>query len=265
MNSSKITILLYLIFFVFNNAYSQKVFFEENFNSGIPDTWNHIITNKASGSFDTTSIGILFPLTTFDNTPFLHIWTNTTNLTNETLTSPVFSTAESSNLTITYGRHFTTVGSSLEGFLEVFDGSSWHVIEHFQPNTVEVYLNDESHDISAFANENMQIRLRFIKTTSFDIYKAAFALDNIIIKGETITYTEEVTNKPYTVYPNPFVNNIQLNNLHINQPLSILNAQGKILRSINVTASSMTLDCSSLPNGVYFISHNLETRKIIKH
>jgi hypothetical protein len=82
----------------------------------------------------------------------------------------------------------------------------------------------------------------------------------IVYQGTNgVTITDNTPAISIAVYPNPATNSISIANS--NRPLSILDPLG---RSYEVKQTGNTLDVSSLPPGVYFLSDGVSRAKFVK-
>lgn len=74
----------------------------------------------------------------------------------------------------------------------------------------------------------------------------------------------EVNKRETKIYPNPTMGIIEISNLPINSSLTIFTVSGAILKEINTTKSSETIDISDLKSGVYFISNSDKNNHFVK-
>lgn len=93
-----------------------------------------------------------------------------------------------------------------------------------------------------------------------------FLLEEIVLVPPTGTQTFNIYKS--TIYPNPATNNIIINNVDEFKEYSILNIQGRILRTQRLSPFVNRINISDFPSGLYFInlrseSNNFST-KIVK-
>ena len=80
----------------------------------------------------------------------------------------------------------------------------------------------------------------------------------------------QLDNASITIYPNPVINQFTISGLLSSYQLEILNAQGQLHQTLSSSGTSVTIDLTDLPSGLYFvrISHqgnsDLCVRQIIK-
>jgi hypothetical protein len=101
------------------------------------------------------------------------------------LTSPVVNTAGSTLLALQYHRWLNTMSYPyMFSVVEVYDGSAWATVwdQGFAPVClVEGSWTSVSHDITAFANANLQVRFGFLVGAFFPFSMSQWNLDNVSI------------------------------------------------------------------------------------
>lgn len=81
---------------------------------------------------------------------------------------------------------------------------------------------------------------------------------------------KKISDKNISIFPNPAVNKLTINGLLQKYHISILDNTGQIQRTINNIESSVIIDISNLPNGIYVIivknlaTNELKFKKMIK-
>ncbi len=143
-------------------------------------------------------------------------------------------------------------------------------------------LNDYNPEVTAFDNQNN----RFITLGYFGGNDNLIAIDvtngNIDFSYQSSSeeiFSVEVNNIPtlnvnglftsdesIIIYPNPFKNQIIINSESDIKSTEISNASGKIV--ISKISGSSTIDLSTLPNGIYWITvnqlNNIITKMVVK-
>jgi hypothetical protein len=96
-----------------------------------------------------------------------------------------------------------------------------------------------------------------------------FYYDNVYLSGGTLS-NDEFDVATFSVYPNPTSNvwNIDTNNTNI-QTVEIFNTLGRLVKSIEVNASEISIDANDFASGIYFAkinsqNSNSNTVKLIK-
>lgn len=161
------------------SAYSQ-IYVNENFDTGIPGTWNIIDGGAATGDSWAQGNNASRWL---DGTPYATVDSdangNGIHLI-ETLESPVFDASSAPNLFLEFDHWYNAIGSD-SGTVEVFDGTQWVVVATFNmdigaPNNPD----QQSIDISAYKNANMQVRFHYNDGDDWAWY---WIVDNVLVRS----------------------------------------------------------------------------------
>ncbi len=162
-------------------TYSQ-VYVEENFNTTIPATWTITDAGEATGdSWISGNQG--FGGNTLDGTNGAIVDSdangNGTHLI-ETLTSPIFDSSTAANLILEFDQYFNYLGSS-SAIVEVFDGTTWVEVLNQSADVGSFAVPDEqSINITAYANVNMQVRFIYDDGDSWEWY---WIIDNFRVSN----------------------------------------------------------------------------------
>jgi len=94
-------------------------------------------------------------------------------------------------------------------------------------------------------------------------------IDNVLLTQNSLS-ADDFDLASFTAYPNPTQNqwNIETTNANI-QSVDIFNTLGRLVKSVNVSNSDVTIDASDLSSGIYFAkinssNNNAQTIKLIK-
>jgi Secretion system C-terminal sorting domain/Beta-propeller repeat len=111
-------------------------------------------------------------------------------------------------------------------------------------------------------------------TVDFGIDQTSFMMtsvesqDAFAIKLGNITGIEEEQQPSFSVYPNPFNNEVIIEHDYANSINGlIVNAQGKVVSSFKATTGKTSIDLRNLPQGIYFVKmrESDKTIKLIKN
>lgn len=174
-------LLLFGLLFGFNA--STQIMFQETFDTGIPGSWT-ITDNLSDGNtWKGTTGGHSGSF--LDGTEFAMVDSdadgNGINMV-ETLTSPVFDgTLYGPTVLLEFDQYFRylTVGSDFAN-VEVFDGTTWQLVATFNNQNYGAWgaPDQQSIDISAYVNANMQVRFYFDDNNTWAWY---WAVDNVVV------------------------------------------------------------------------------------
>ena len=92
----------------------------------------------------------------------------------------------------------------------------------------------------------------------------AFNLNNPESSCYNALSVNDVNKREAKIYPNPTKGKIEISNLPVNSNLIISNISGAILKEINTSKSSETIDISDLESGIYFISNSDKNNHFVK-
>lgn len=165
---------------------NAQILFQENFDTGIPgtwaitdflgdgSTWQGTTNGYGGGGFDFLD-GTEFAIVDSDSDG------NGIDMV-ETLTSPVFDgTLYGPTVFLEFDHYFRflTAGSDF-ATVEVFDGATWQLVATFQDQSYGAWNapDQQSIDISAYSNPNMQIRFHFDDNNTWAWY---WAVDNVVV------------------------------------------------------------------------------------
>ena len=243
----KIFLLIFVSCFLFlgyNSA--QTVIFQEDFNSGLPGTWSVTASGNATHTWDTTSSYYSF---SFDATKFMlaYDWNGLT--TNEILSSPSFDASTSGDpVILTYDFRFSYQSTSLEGYVDVFDGATWQNVRMFSGTDTS---GTDSIDVSTYANASMQVRFRFVNSVG-NAWEHAFMIDNVEVDKLPATAIAETGSEEHSPYPNPSNNTLTIQNIKEEEInfIGIYSINGDLIKTCE---KKTRVDISGLDSGSYIL------------
>lgn len=168
-----------------------------------------------------------------------------------------------SGITMTFGQNKTTNASSNELTVEVSaDGTNWTALTYTRPTgsgTNGWLLIAPTGTIPATEN----LRIRFVQSIAAS---AQFRLDDVVLTGTDITLGANSS----AIATDILVKNTSVKNtitFAVSTDIKIINANGQVVKNAKVNANN-TLEVSTLPAGIYFVSGmvngKLISQKIIK-
>ncbi len=103
---------------------------------------------------------------------------------------------------------------------------------------------------------------------NYPIQLAYYRLKMVDIDGSFVYSGVEVVKingkKTFEVYPNPFQEQIIINNYKPGEPVNISDISGKIIGQYTNTGSSFSINSSHMANGLYFLKYKNEVLKLVK-
>ena len=156
------------------NFLNAQTLFQEDFDSGIPNTWTVIDSGSHTGDTWTTTNINGSPAVFVNSDPY-----SGNNNFIEYLISPSFDASSATYIELEFDQYFKRVyGTS--SFVDIYDGTSWVNILSQQylvgslssPATTKI-------DISSYTNSNMKIRFRYYDPNTWSFY---WYIDNISVK-----------------------------------------------------------------------------------
>ncbi|MBN2728333.1 MAG: T9SS type A sorting domain-containing protein [Bacteroidales bacterium] len=242
-------ILLFAVVFSFlllNFANAQTIHFQEDFNAGLPATWTVTSSGNATQTWDSTSSYYSFD---FDGTKFMLVYDWSGLATNEILTGPSFNAATTNPLYLCYDFRFLYQSTALEGYVDVFDGSSWQNVRVFSGTDT---TGIDTIDISTHNNAAMQVRFRFVNATG-NGWEHDFMIDNVKVCEFPATSITENDSDSHLPYPNPSVDLLTLkdiNNDDIINFIGIYSVKGDLIKTCE---KDINVDISDLTPGSYVL------------
>ena len=257
------------------------VLLTENFNTGIPSTWTISNPTCFNSSGDTT----VWQGTTsgwrgqglsgfsIDSTEFAIVDSDFPGVfcaCDEYLTSPVFDASNNSMLYLNYDQYFRyySAGFAETGEVQVFDGLTWITVSTFTATSgAWMAPNQQSVNLTPYMNANMQVRFHY--NANWDWF---WAIDNVVISDTLTSGTNAITDQNnFEIFPVPTTGIIQIysHQEHHDVAVSVTNVFGQeVYSSVYPTLSNVTVDLSTMADGVYFVkvitAHSQETTKIVK-
>ncbi|MBU1368337.1 MAG: carboxypeptidase regulatory-like domain-containing protein [Bacteroidetes bacterium] len=154
----------------------------ETFDSGIPADW----TVEDGGSTADTWEGVAsYSGSTLDGTPMAFVDSDGAGIgpvLDEMLYTPVINAATVETLYLTFDQYYRHLGTGSYGAVDVYDGTDWVTVLN-QTATAGAWNNpnQQSIDVSAYANEEFQVRFHYFDNGSWAWY---WAVDNVAITDE---------------------------------------------------------------------------------
>lgn len=184
-------------------------------------------------------------------------------------------------------------GSVSEDGVALPTGEWTHLVATYNIDTFQIYQNCELQvsvpGVDFILKNEDSLRIGLQSDPIFPLSQFFNgSIDDILIYNRVLSLTEikQIFEVPtslneispvtdFSVYPNPFNDQINIQNTsntyNLDQPLNgeIVNAQGSILKKIQVIDENQTILTDDLPTGVYFLilrkEDGLERKKLIKH
>jgi photosystem II stability/assembly factor-like uncharacterized protein len=119
---------------------------------------------------------------------------------------------------------------------------------------------------TTWSNELVLPGINFLGCSAIDANNAwVVGQDGTIYKYGLNTFVnEQVKDNAYSIYPNPATNNITINSSTTLHKIMVTDVLGKIVLTQTSANTSESIDLSHLQTGVYFLTANGATKKIIK-
>jgi hypothetical protein len=153
-----------------------------DFNSGIPADW----TVEDGGSTADTWEGVAsLGGSSLDGTPMALVDSDGAGIgpvLDEMLYTPVVNAATVETLYLTFDQYYRHLGTGSYGAVDVYDGTDWVTVLN-QTATAGAWNNpnQQSIDVTAYANEEFQVRFHYFDNGSWAWY---WAVDNVAITDE---------------------------------------------------------------------------------
>lgn len=118
-----------------------------------------------------------------------------------------------------------------------------------------VLANNRSGDNDyAFTDNNLPPETQFYRLKMIDI-DGAFVYSNIV-------RLESSSSNRFTVFPNPAINSITVGGLHSKGLIEISDIQGRVLKKINVSAQTQTINIDDFAKGMYVLRYSFDNNTI---
>lgn len=162
-------------------AHSQ-VFVDENFDGGIPAQWTVVDGGTTNDTWFGTTGG--YNGNDLDGTEFVFVDSDAAGNGNDTLSeslvSPVVNAVFGSQLYLEFDQFYRFYTPADTGYVEVFDGSNWVEVAKFDNANFGGWNapDQQTIDISAYANPNLQVRFRY---DDFGTWAWFWAVDDVKI------------------------------------------------------------------------------------
>jgi hypothetical protein len=158
---------------------NAQVYVNENFDAGMPATWTIVDNGGATG--DSWFAGMRGGTQNLDGTDGALAdsddFGNGTILDEELIT-PVFNSTTATNLFLEFDQYYNNIGAD-SAIVQVFDGTSWVTVlaQHADIGAFSA-PDQQSINISAYANANMQVRFVYHDANTWAWY---WMVDNVVI------------------------------------------------------------------------------------
>ncbi|MCU4162819.1 T9SS type A sorting domain-containing protein [Carboxylicivirga caseinilyticus] len=120
-----------------------------------------------------------------------------------------------------------------------------------------------SWDFSGTPNDNFKLTFLFdLGNVGDGSATSTFLFDDITLTENVPTAISHVNVNTLKVYPNPVIDVLNIQGSEAGQPVEIYNAAGSLSKKVQISGG--TVNIADLPKGIYFISVNGSTSKIIK-
>jgi N-acetylneuraminic acid mutarotase len=159
------------------------------------------------------------------------------------------------------GIAFSINGKGYAGLGQTNFSSTHSDIYEYNPSTdswtaIPDYPNNKTGWATAFAINN-KAYVGTGATVALDFSKDFYSFT------ATATGLEQIEKNTLNVYPNPFMNTIHLDNLPVNETVSLTDITGKVITTVN-TSETNAIETKNLNAGVYFLHSNQGVTKLIK-
>ncbi|MBZ0243631.1 MAG: carboxypeptidase-like regulatory domain-containing protein, partial [Bacteroidales bacterium] len=155
----------------------------ETFDNGIPSSWTVVVGGSTADTWymETPAGNPQSTGASLDGTNFAHVDSDEAGSgasLNEMLYTPVVNASTAEALFLSFDQYYRHLGSSF-GKVEVYDGTAWVTILN-QTATAGAWSNPNHQviDVTAYANEEFQVRFHYSDGTSWSWY---WSLDNVAI------------------------------------------------------------------------------------
>jgi len=101
------------------------------------------------------------------------------------------------------------------------------------------------------------------KYTSTSTAASTWEVTDVEVYGTEFDAVEEVGTAKLDIYPNPATSTIKLN-VEDDATVEIIDMTGRMVKSVNATAGSNTVDVSELSSGIYFVKMGASIVKFVK-
>ena len=126
-----------------------------------------------------------------------------------------------------------------------------------------INFSNQSVDLSSFAGQSVQIKLKGIRGVSNDFW---LDTDNFRIQSEVTSIAPENSKAECVIYPNPASDKLLINlPAFKNQvPIEILNVLGATVLKTTLFESNSTIRIDALNKGIYYVKGNVEGIEFIQ-
>lgn len=174
------TLALFISTMLSTGAFAQNII-NESFNVGMPGTWTIVNGGGATDTWFGTTNG--YAGNTLNGTQFAFVNSDAAGnaphpLLSEQLISPSFNGTSFGQIILEFDQYFR-VYSTDRGYVEVWNGSTWIVLQTLSTNLGAWNApNHQTFNITAYANPAMKVRFRYEDNT---IWAWWWAVDNVHI------------------------------------------------------------------------------------
>lgn len=170
-------------------TFKASVFIDENFNTGIPVTWNVIDGGTDTVTWVYTDSATNYGFEVYDSPYAMANSGITTEALDEILESPEFDASMATGLVLKFDQVFESWDLDDTCDVYIWDGTQWvNVLKQFCDQNTQNYghWGDPDHlsiNITAYMNANMKIRFQYRTVTP---WQYGWAIDNVIVQ-ETLS------------------------------------------------------------------------------
>lgn len=138
-----------------------------------------------------------------------------------------------------------------------------------QATGIPSYFRERQIDITSSSTFKAgdEIKIRFRLFADEAAHGWGWAVDNLSIQG-SITGVENQSGESLQIYPNPAKEHIVVRLPQVNTRVEILDAAGRVFKSIVANESQIEIDVRDFPSGIYFLKaidgKSVATRKFVK-
>lgn len=267
---------------VFNYTYAQQTFLvNENFNNGMPTTWNHCSGNWGTSQTWSEDGGAIRE----SSGPYFGgVW-NAVQL-------PALDLTEVSDAYLEFDLAMAVIDSSIQFSVwwttdtlcnlvwdtiinqYVFD-STWNLHSRYDSSSVATDINwtpqssdyqKISIDLSPFSNET-DIRFALVSEYMNAHAYGVWYLDNVQVFGNSNSAIGEYAEAPlFAVFPNPANQVIQVvpRTSSKNALVKIIDLSGSEMLALDMTSGNQQIDVSGFAAGIYFVCYFSEKGKSVQ-
>jgi hypothetical protein len=126
-----------------------------------------------------------------------------------------------------------------------------------------INFSNQSVDLSSFAGQSVQIKLKGIRGASDDFW---LDTDNFTIQSDVTSIAPENSKSDCIIYPNPASEKLSINIPTFKNPvhIEILNVLGATVLKTIIVESNSIIRIDALKKGIYYVKGNVDGKEFIK-